>query len=103
MAVSDASLILAIRNVAQHGDTDVYPYPLENDWFHDDESAVLELPKTIDQGCDECRGSYPVIYVTSLSRVGYAGFRGATQIDQTGQRTCLQIVRGFGSERHSSC
>jgi hypothetical protein len=98
MAVSDASLILAIRNVAQHGDTDVYPYPLENHWFHDDESAVLELLKTIDQRFDEYLGSYPVIYVTSLSPVGYAGFRGATQIDPIWNAYLLALVIEIGAD-----
>ncbi len=98
MAVSDASLILAIRNVAQHGDTDVYPYPLENHWSHDDEATVLELLKAIDQGFDEHLGSYPVIYVTSLSPVGYAGFRGATQIDPIWNAYLLALVIEIGAD-----
>ena len=80
MAVSNESLLLAIRNVAQHGDTDVYPYPLENHWFHDDEATVLSPLQTIDQRFDEHLG-HTCVYLTSLSPVGYVGFRGATQID----------------------
>lgn len=30
MAVSRTNALFAVRNVARHGDTDVFPYPLEN-------------------------------------------------------------------------
>lgn len=98
MAVSKENLVLAVRNVAQHGDTDVYPYPLENHWFHDHEDAVVELLQTIDQKFEHQLGSYPIAYVTSLAPVGYAGFRGATQIDPIWNAYLLALVIEIGGD-----
>jgi len=92
MAVSRESLRLAVRNVAQHGDTDVFPFPIENHWFHDQEDEVIRLLKAIDDSFNEHLGSYPVVSVTSLSSVGYAGFRGATQIDPLWNAYLLALV-----------
>ena len=34
---------LALRNVTEHGDTDIFPYPVENRIFHDEQDRVLDL------------------------------------------------------------
>lgn len=34
---------LALRNVTDHGDTDIFPYPVENRVFRDEQNAVLDL------------------------------------------------------------
>jgi hypothetical protein len=81
MAVTEESLLFAVRNIARHGDTDVFPFPLENHWFHDAETEVAKLINSIDSAFDERLRSYPVHFVKSLSSVGYNGFRAATQID----------------------
>lgn len=92
MAVSLESLHLAIRNVAQHGDTDVFPFPIENHWLHDQEADVVGLLQAIDGDFLGHLASYPVFAVTSLSSVGYAGFRGATQIDPLWNAYLLALV-----------
>src|SRR5215469_9042218 len=92
MTVSKASLLLAVRNVAQHGDTDVYPFPLENHWFHDEEVTVLELLEKVDRDFDTWLSNYPVVLVNSLAGVGYAGFRAATQIDPIWNAYLLALV-----------
>jgi hypothetical protein len=43
VAASEQSLRLAVRNIAAYGDTDVFPFPLENHWFHDQEDDVVGL------------------------------------------------------------
>ena len=52
MIVSKDSLLLAVRNVAQWGDTDVLPFPLENHWFHDAEDEVVSVLTELDGAFD---------------------------------------------------
>lgn len=92
MTVSVASRTLAVQNISSHGDTDVFPYPLENHWFHDEPDKVVDLLGLID---DDFRGAlarYPVDYDKSLTAVGYAGFRGATQVDPIWNAYLLSLV-----------
>jgi hypothetical protein len=90
--VSDASIRLTLQNVAQFGDTDVFPYPIENHWFHDAEDQVLALLKQLDADFCEWLTSYPVASVKSLASVGYSGFRAGTQIDPVWNAYLLGLV-----------
>jgi len=81
MAISLENALFAVRNVAKYGDTDVYPYPLENHWFYDASDSVADLLMKLDSDFDGWLKSYPITYTTGLSSVGYNGFRAATQID----------------------
>jgi hypothetical protein len=92
MTVSKTSFLLAVRNIAQHGDTDVFPYPLENHWFHDEEAAVIELLESIDQDFERWISNYPVVFVNALAGVGYSGFRAATQVDPIWNAYLLALV-----------
>lgn len=92
MTVSDTSLRLAVRNVAQHGDTDVFPFPLENHWFHDQEDVVVGLLRDIDDHFDDRVVSYPVTFDRRLAGVGYNGFRAVTQIDPLWNAYLLALV-----------
>jgi hypothetical protein len=92
MAVSENSLRFALRNVAQHGDTDVFPYPLENHWFHDSEDAAVKLLLDIDAHFEDWLGRFPVGFATNLSSVGYNGFRAATQIEPIWNAYLLGLV-----------
>lgn len=92
MAVSRKSLQLAVQNIAQHGDTDVFPFPIENHWFHDREDDVIRLLEAIDDDFKTQLAAYPLFSVTSLSAVGYVGFRGATQIDAIWNAYLLALV-----------
>jgi hypothetical protein len=98
MAVTNDSILFAIRNVARHGDTDVFPFPLENHWFHDSEEEVAKLLHGIDDDFDAKLRSYPVHFVKSLSSVGYNGFRAATQIDPIWNAYLLALVIDIGPE-----
>jgi hypothetical protein len=92
MAVSRGSLELAVTNVAEHGDTDVFPFPLENHWFHDDPQAVIGLLEDLDSNFDAWYNNYPVVFSKLLSTVGYVGFRAATQIDPIWNAYLLALV-----------
>ncbi|MDQ3564503.1 MAG: RNA-directed DNA polymerase [Pseudomonadota bacterium] len=92
MAVTERSLRFAVRIIARHGDTDVFPFPLENHWFHDDEDGVVALLGSMDRDFDSWLRDYPVVFVKLLAGVGYAGFRAATQIDPLWNAYLLSLV-----------
>jgi hypothetical protein len=98
MAISRANALFAIRNIAQHGDTDVYPYPLENHWFHDSEESIADLLMELDGDYEAWLRAYPVTFETGLSRVGYNGFRAATQIDPVWNAYLLALLLEIGPE-----
>ncbi len=79
--VSDPSFHLAIQNVVHFGDTDVFPFPLENHWFAEDADGVITLLRAFDDDFDGVLARYPVTCERTLAGVGYNGFRAATQID----------------------
>lgn len=81
MTVSEASMRLAVRNVAHLGDTDVLPYPLENSWFYDDEDSVVSLLQQVDADFDNWVRKFPPLAAKILTSVGYTGFRAVSQID----------------------
>lgn len=92
MVVSDASLRLAVQNIAAYGDTDVFPFPLENSWFYDQEDVVIGLLRDIDDNFEARLISYPVTYTRSLTGVGYSGFRAVTQIEPIWNAYLLGLV-----------
>lgn len=98
MIVSKDSLLLAVRNVAQWGDTDVLPFPLENHWFHDAEDEVVSVLTELDAGFDKWLSDYPLSFDKALSAVGYVGFRSATQIDPIWNAYLLGLVVQLGGE-----
>ncbi|PYI88331.1 MAG: RNA-directed DNA polymerase, partial [Verrucomicrobia bacterium] len=82
----------ALRNVARHGDTDIFPFPFENLVFSDrlaDAPAVLE---TIHKDFQRWLSSYPPETIPTLTQVGYTGFRWATLIDPFWNAYYLALV-----------
>jgi hypothetical protein len=102
MALSKSSLELAVDNVAEHGDTDVFPFPLENHWFHDNSSAVIALLEELDRDFDRWLSEYPIVSAKLLTGVGYVGFRAATQIDAIWTAYLLALVIEIGNEVESA-
>ena len=92
VTVSEATLRLAVRNVAKWGDTDVLPYPLENHWFHDAEDDVVVILKDIDLRFADWLSAYPVISERALTNVGYLGYRSVRQIDPIWNAYLLALV-----------
>ncbi len=82
----------AVGNIARHGDTDVFPYPVENRIFFDlpdDTVAALEaLHKDFDKAIHET----PPLFEKALSVVGYNGFRPAAQLDPLWNAYLLGLV-----------
>jgi hypothetical protein len=72
---------IAIDNISKHGDTDIFPFPIENMLFFDTESKIEGLLIEIEKNFDEWASKYPVDSIHSCIPVGYTGYRWATIID----------------------
>jgi hypothetical protein len=50
---------LAIQNVARHGDTDVFPFPIENYIFYDKPQEAVDILKDIHSNFEQAANDYP--------------------------------------------
>ena len=96
--VSDAALSLAIKNIANFGDTDIFPYPIENRLLFDAATEVVEVLREIDKDFDASLARMPVLTSKELAAVGYSGFRQGTQIDSVWNAYLLALVVTIGEE-----
>jgi hypothetical protein len=71
----------AISNIALFGDTDVFPFPLENRLFSDRKKESAVLLANFHGGFQKYLAAYPPVTEEALCQVGYAGFRWVTQIE----------------------
>jgi hypothetical protein len=83
---------LAIKNIASHGDTDIFPYPTENHLLHDKPKEVTNVLMDLDKNFKDLIISIPVLTSKNLSAVGYNGFRYGTQIDPLWNAYLLALV-----------
>ncbi|MFZ2781792.1 MAG: RNA-directed DNA polymerase [Rectinemataceae bacterium] len=72
---------LAIKNVSNYGDTDIFPFPMENALFFDLPERVEEVMKDIEANFGKWKANYPVECIKTCIPVGYTGYRWATVID----------------------
>jgi hypothetical protein len=86
----------AVENITTYGDTDVFPFPLENHMFFDRRDDVVELLLNIHQNVNGALQSYPPLTESMLTAVGYNGFRWATQIDPLWNAYFLGLVISIG-------
>jgi hypothetical protein len=83
---------LAVSNIAQYGDTDIFPYPIENALLYDKSEEVCNLISKIDNDFNEFISHYPVEKFSTCIPVGLTGFRWATQIDPLWNAYLLYLV-----------
>lgn len=79
--VTKQNLELAVKNIANHGDTDIFPYPSENHLLFDSPDEFIKVLGEIDKKFSDYILSIPVLTSKNLAAVGYSGFRHGTQID----------------------
>ena len=82
----------ALRNIATHGDTDIFPFPFETHVFYDRPNECKALLRQMDQGFDESLATYSPSTIVTLTQVGYTGFRWATQIEPFWNAYYLYLV-----------
>lgn len=88
----DSAITAALRNVAEHGDTDIFSFPFENLLFRDRLPDAAKLIREIHAKPDQWLSLYPPQTMRSLTQVGYAGFRWATLIDPFWNAYYLSLV-----------
>lgn len=71
----------AVKNIASHGDTDIFPFPFECHLFHDEPKRCATLLETMHANFDEYMSTNGPDVIETLSPVGYTGFRWAAQIE----------------------
>lgn len=72
---------LAIDNISKFGDTDIFPYPIENALFYDKPNEVKAILEKISTDFDNWIIDNPVESISSCIPVGITGFRWAANID----------------------
>jgi hypothetical protein len=82
----------AVQNIARHGDTDVFPFPVENHVFFDKEDAVVASLVKIHSDLHKAIADYPPQVEGMLAPVGYTGFRWGTQLDPLWNAYFLGLV-----------
>jgi DNA-binding transcriptional ArsR family regulator len=88
----------AIQNVARHGDTDVFPFPIENYIFYDKPKEAVDILKGIHSNFEQATNDYPPLHVKALSVAGYSGFRPASQLDPIWNAYLLALVCSVAEE-----
>lgn len=83
---------LAIKNIAKFGDTDIFPYPIENHIFNDMSTDVIDILESIDKNFENSIKDIPMLTSKNLSVVGYSGFRWGAQIDPIWNAYLLALV-----------
>jgi hypothetical protein len=71
----------AVANITTHGDTDIFPFPIENHLLFDKPAEVVDLLMDMDNNFSERLAQTPPSNYSALTPVSYTGFRWATQID----------------------
>jgi hypothetical protein len=71
----------ALANIDKHGDTDIFPYPIEKFVFYDKQQETVDLLLDLDKDLTGNLAQHPPANHSALAPVGYTGFRWATQID----------------------
>lgn len=88
----------AVQNIAKHGDTDVFPFPIENHVFFDREDAVVAALTKLHSDINLAIADNPPLVEGMLSPVGYTGFRWATQLDPLWNAYFLSLVLSVGDK-----
>lgn len=83
---------LAVTNIINHGDTDIFPFPFERFVFQDKKEEIIQLLCEYNEKFKEYLARYSPLNVSSLNPVNYVGFRWATQIDYIWNAYLLSCV-----------
>jgi hypothetical protein len=82
----------ALKNIAKHGDTDIFPFPFETHIFFDRFEDSKQLLQDIHDKFDDYLSLYPPTTIETLTQISYTGFRWATQIEPFWNAYYLALV-----------
>jgi len=90
--------LAAVDNVIQFGDTDIFPFPIENHVFHDKRDQVVSLLTDAFSDFEAVFNDNLPSHINILSPVGLTGFRWATQQDPFWNAFLLGVVLAIAGE-----
>jgi hypothetical protein len=83
---------LALLNIIKLGDTDIFPFPIENYMFFDNKDKVVKHLLEFHLNFLDNIDKIPPVNINTCSPLGYTGFRWATQIDPEWNAYFLSLV-----------
>ena len=89
---------MSIKNITKHGDTDIFPFPIENHIFFDKTTDIVDQLTDIDRHFAQRLVQFPPSNEGALAPVNYVGFRWATQLDPLWNAYFLGIVLSIADE-----
>ncbi|MBI5549976.1 MAG: RNA-directed DNA polymerase [Desulfobacterales bacterium] len=92
---------MALKNIAKHGDTDIFPFPFETHVFHDALNKCKQFLVELHNNFDDFLSSYPPTTIVTLTQIGYTGFRWATQIDPFWNAYYLSLIISLAEQIES--
>lgn len=98
----DKTFEFALENINKYGDTDIFPFPLENKMFYDNKADVVILLNKIHTDYEEYVRVNSPIHESMLVPSGYTGFRWATQLDPIWNAYYLGLVLSISDEIEKS-
>lgn len=91
----------AIENVTRHGDTDIFPFPIESHILFDKKEEFVGLIRRMNQDVRVSLASTPPDHIGALAPAGYSGFRWVSQLDPLWNAAYLGWVLSIASEIES--
>ena len=88
----------ALANITTYGDTDIFPFPIENLVLYDKTANAIDLLLDIDKNFRDRLAKMPPSNYSALTPVSYTGFRWATQIDPIWNAYLLGVVLSIADE-----
>lgn len=88
----------ALRNIVRHGDTDIFPFPIENHVLHDKPDEAVAILNALDADVPQALAQRAPTNVGALAPVGYTGFRWALQIDPIWNAAYLSWVLSIADQ-----
>src|SRR5690348_6246297 len=90
--IERSALKRAVENISAWGDTDVFPFPVENHILHDQSEEVIQLLESVATSFERSINEFPIENYSTLAPVGYTGFRWTTQIEPFWNAYLLGLV-----------
>lgn len=72
---------IAVQNIVEYGDTDIFPFPIENHILYDKKIEIIQLLRQAHSHFTKCFAQFRPHHIRTFSPVGNTGFRWATQQD----------------------
>ena len=88
----ELAIDMALKNIAKHGDTDVFPFPFERHIFFDSPKECKKVLIDMHKNFNDYLAQQTPSTLETLTQVGYTGFRWATQIEPFWNAYYLALV-----------